>query len=182
MHWEVLRTSLFYLFTLITLIGGLIVAFHRNLTWSVMGLMAALLGVAGLFGVINADFLAIVELVVYVGGVVILFLFAIFLTGKIDKIDLTNQSFNRLWAIPSAILLLAVLIYTGMKAPFHTVPSTTASIVRPLGDALLSRYLLPFEVVSVVLMVVLLGALLIAKREVDPAEKGPAKKDLKEHE
>lgn len=177
MHWEVLRTILFYLFALATLAGALLVAFHRNLTWSVMGLMGALLGVAGLFGVINADFLAIVELVVYVGGVVILFLFAIFLTGRIDRIDLTNKSFNRLWAIPSAVLLLAVLVYTGIKAPFHTVPATTASVVRPLGNALLSHYLLPFEVISVVLMVVLLGAVLIAKREVDPDEKKP-----KEHE
>ena len=173
MHWEVLRTVLFYLFALSALAGGLIVAFHRNLTWSVMGLMGALLSVAGLFGVINADFLAIVELVVYVGGVVILFLFAVFLTGKIDRIDLTNKSFNRLWAIPAAILTLAVLVYAGLRAPFHTVPNATSSIVRPLGNALLTHYLLPFEVISVVLMVVLLGALLIAKREVDPKEKGP---------
>jgi len=173
MHWEVLRTVLFYLFAFATLAGGMLVAFHRNLTWSVMGLMGTLLSVAGLFGVINADFLAVVELIVYVGGVVILFLFAVFLTGKIDRIDLTNKSFNRFWAIPAAVLLLAVLIYTGIKVPFHTMPSTTASIVRPLGNALLSHYLLPFEVVSVVLMLVLLGALLIAKREVDPNEKGP---------
>ena len=175
MDWEVLKAILFYLFALSAVTGGLIVAFHRNLTWSVMGLMAALLGVAGLFGVINADFLAIVELVVYVGGVVVLFLFAIFLTGKIDKIGLTNRSFNRLWAIPAALLFLAVLVYAGLKAPFHTLPAGTASTIRPLGDALLGQYLLPFELVSVVLMVVLIGALLVAKREVDPREKTEAK-------
>jgi len=171
MSWELLRAILFYLFAAGALAGGIVVAFHRNLTYSVVGLMTALLSVAGLFGVANADFLAVVQLIVYVGGVVVLFLFAVYLTKKISDLNLTNLSFNHFWAAVGVILVVITIGYGILKGEIPSHPVYTQSTVTGLGNAFLTRYLLPFEVISIVLLLVLVGAVLIAKREVDPKER-----------
>lgn len=171
MSWEVLRALLFYLFAAGTLFGAAVVAFHRNLTYSVVGLMVSLLSVAGLFGVVNADFLAVLELIVYVGGVVILFLFAVYLTKNIKELHISNHSFNYGWGIGGGIFAFVIIGYGLLKSNFTTHLLPTNSTVRALGNSFLTHYLLPFEVISLVLLVVLIGAVLIAKREVDPKEK-----------
>jgi NAD(P)H-quinone oxidoreductase subunit 6 len=168
-----LKDAFFWLFALTTVGFGAMVTFHRSLVHAALGLMGTLLSVGCLYGLLDADFVAVTQVVVYVGGVVILFLFGVFLTRRIEDVTVTNQSVNWWVAVPAGLGLLAVLLYALLSSPIPeaTVPGagpTTAA----LGDALLGRYLLPFEVISVILLAVLLGALLMARREVKPEERG----------
>ena len=161
-----LKDALFWALGLATVGSGLIVAFHRSLVHSVLGLMGTLLSVACLYGLMDADFVAVTQVIVYVGGVVILFLFGVFLTRGIEQVRVTNRSLNLLLALPAAALLLGVIIYAILASPIPAAAIAGAGPTTALiGDALLGRYLLPFEVISVVLLAVLLGALLLARRE-----------------
>ena len=174
MDQPTLSDVLFWVFGLFTVGFGLMVTFHRSLIHAALGLMGTLLSVAFLYGLMDADFVAVTQIVVYVGGVVILFLFGVFLTKRIDDVKITNASVNRAVAIPAGLVLLAVIMAAVLSSPLPTaqVPAegpTTAAI----GNVLLSRDLLPFEVLSVVLLAVLLGAMLVARREVKPEERDP---------
>ena len=98
---------LFYFIAAVTVMGALTVAFSGNIVHSAFGLMASMLGVAGLYGYMSADFLMVAQLVIYVGGIIILVLFAVMFTGDIRNINESNKSINLLWSIPfvSAIFL-----------------------------------------------------------------------------
>jgi len=157
------RALLFYVCAGVALAGGCWVAFARNIVHSAFALLATFAGVAGLYAFLSADFLAVVQLMIYVGGVLILILFALMLTSRIEEARVSNPT---LGLVPGAVVLVAVsglLVYACVREFGATVAlppgePTTASI----GDALLSRFVLPFEVISVLLLAVLLGAVTIA--------------------
>ena len=157
---------LFYFLALITVLGALITAFSRNIVHSAFGLMASMVGVAGLYGYMSADFLAIVQLIVYVGGIIVLILFAVMFTGDIREVKSSNKSVNLLWAIPFIAALIGVIVGAESKVTF--ISKTTSLYNKPttrmIGDTLLSNYVLPFEVISVLLLAVLLGAVHVARK------------------
>src|SRR5262249_38740737 len=123
------------------------------------------------------DFIAVVQILVYVGGILVLILFSVMLTNRIRNIAISNQSINRLVAIPVGLLLAGLLAYVARypsgRLPDGTegkgwplVPNADNSMIGRLGDAFLDQYLFPFELASVILLVALLGAAYIARREV----------------
>lgn len=173
MEAPTLHDALFWAFAFSTVGFAAMVAFHQSLIHSALGLMGTLLSVGCLYGLLDADFVAVTQVVVYVGGVVILFLFGVFLTKRIEDVQVTNQSVKWAVAVPVGLVLLAVIVYALLSSP---IPAAEVAAAGPttagIGEALLSRYLLPFEVVSLVLLAVLLGALLLARREVKPEERG----------
>lgn len=167
-----LKDALFWAFAILTVGFGLMVTFHRSLIHAALGLMGTLLSVACLYGLMDADFVAVTQIVVYVGGVLILFLFGVFLTKRIEDIKVSNQSVNWLVAVPAGLVLLGVLLFAILSSPLPTAPvDATGPTTSGIGDAFLSRYLLPFEILSVVLLAVLLGALMVARRELKPEER-----------
>ena len=162
-----LFTIVFYLFAILTLGAAFVVVFSKNIVHSAFALLFAFFGVAGLYVLLMADFLAITQLLIYVGGIMVLVLFGVMLTSNVISVDMKTGTVQ---ALP-AVLLTAALAgtLTGMfwstdwrVSAELTPPSTTAS---EIGRMLLNTYVLPFEIASVVLLVALIGAAMIARRE-----------------
>ena len=158
---------IFYLLALLTIGSALIVTFSRNIVYSAFSLLGTFMGAAGLYLLLAADFVAVIQVLVYVGGILVLIIFAVMLTHRIDDIAVSNRSVGR---IPAAVIILAVGVLMGtavMTAPWVQqaevqVAPTTAGI----GEAFLGPYILPFELASVVLLVVLIGAVVVSRKEI----------------
>jgi NADH-quinone oxidoreductase subunit J len=153
----------FWVLAGLTLAGGWVVARSRNIVHSALALLATFLGVAGLYALLNADLMAVVELLVYVGGVLVLILFAVMLTARIDRAETSNLSFG--WARGVGVLLAvcAPLIWLIFNYPWRVELADGAPTTAAMGAALLDGYVLPFEVVSVLLVAALVGAVTLAR-------------------
>lgn len=158
----------FYVFAALTLIPAVIVVFSRNLLYAAFSLLFTLSGVAALYALLGADFLAIAQVLVYIGGILILILFGVMFTQRVYDVRAEAMSFNRRRAILIGVVVFTTLWGMARSVPWPAGPPrevlpTTAGI----GDLLLSRFLLPFEVISVLLLVVLIGVVLVGKKEVE---------------
>ena len=159
---------IFLLVALFTLGSGFMVVTTSNLVHAALWLVATLFGVAVTFALLNAAFLAVVQVVVYIGAIAILFIFAVMLTRK----DMRDQGpqMNRNWWVGA---LLSVLTFVGLfflLQGWSGLSKTVAGIpagfdsISELGNALVSpnAYVLPFEVASVLLVAALVGAVYVA--------------------
>lgn len=157
---------LFIIIAGITLGCALMVVTSRNLVHSALWLVAALFGVAIVFAILQAGFLAVVQVVIYIGAIAVLIIFAIMLTRRIAQ-DI-GPRFNENWAWALAVALVAFVALGWMLASqplAHTplVPlDTRVDPVVLLGAALVSKYMLPFELASVLLLAALIGAIVVA--------------------
>jgi NADH-quinone oxidoreductase subunit J len=166
-----LPDALFYLFALVTVGGAAGVALSRNIIYSALGLLAALMGAGALYVMLAADFVAVAQLLVYIGGVLVLILFAVMLTARIADINVSNTSFG----ITGGLLLLAgvvpVLLFVAVGTPWAvTEPGPPVATTKLIGEAFLTKYLLPFEVASLVLLATLVGAVVMARKELKVEE------------
>jgi NAD(P)H-quinone oxidoreductase subunit 6 len=164
-----LADAVFYLLAALTVGGAAVVALSRNILYSALGLLAALLGAGSLYVFLSADFLAVAQLLVYVGGVLVLVLFAVMLTGQIGEVNVSNRSFGiaggaLLFLVTAPLLGLVAIRTPWAETKVPVVRETTAAI----GNALLKEWLLPFELVSVILLAALVGAVVLARRETHP--------------
>ena len=159
---------IFYAFAAMTIGGAAGCAFSRNIIYSAWSLLFAFMGVAGLYVFLGADFPAVAQVLIYVGGILVLILFAIMLTKQIgEDPKLTNAHL----ALPVGAALAAVtvgtLAYMAVMAPWKLTPEPSYQPVSAgLGVAFLTDFLLPFEVASVVLLAALVGAVIIARKEI----------------
>lgn len=159
---------LFIIVATVTLGAALMVVSSRNLVHSAFWLIAALFGVAVVFALLQAGFLAVVQVVVYIGAIAILIIFALMLTRRINQPDAPrfNESPGLSAVIAAAIFVILGWILTrwsGISAlPPNLSPRTDT--LQQLGVALVSvdGYLLPFEVASILLLAALVGAIFIA--------------------
>ena len=158
-------TIFFWLLALIIIAAGLGAVIVRNIMHSALLLGLALLGVAGVFLLLGADFLAAVQVTVYVSGVLILMLFVVMLTHRLYDRTLaqTNERVMPALILGLVILVLLVAAITGADLDRQMVdPETT---VFRLGTLLLTVYLVPFEVASVLLLAAMIGAILFTMRD-----------------
>lgn len=157
----------FYAFSLLTLLCGVLVITNRNPVTSAMCLVLTIVSLAGLFVLLGAFFLAAVQILVYAGAVMVLFLFVIML------LDLKEESLRKINKIRIATGLLAVLSVLGIVVStiWTSAPGTglgAANLVgatAPLGRLLFSNFLLPFEILSLLLLVAMLGVILLSKKD-----------------
>jgi NADH-quinone oxidoreductase subunit J len=168
-------TMLFYLFALMVLGGGVLTITRRNAVHSAIALIVSLLGVAGLYLLQRAEFLFAVQIVLYVGGIMVLFLFVIMLVN-LDQAAKERQ-FNRQWpvaltAVAAAGVEIGYFLWFGKPAFRIAEIGGAAPVVSSMGntevlaDALFSQYLLPFELVSVLLLVAVVGSVIMAKKRI----------------
>lgn len=156
---------IFYLFAAVTLISAFFVVTTRNIVHSAFFLLFTFFGVAGIYVLLGADFVAIVQLIVYVGGILILLIFGVMLTNKITNVQIKTGTMQML---PAAIgvglfsgLLLSIVINTNWKIIPTVVPLQN---VGTIGSIMLSEYVVVFELLGIILLIALLGAASIARR------------------
>ena len=162
-----ITTVVFYLLAAITVGSALGVALANNVVYSAFALMGTLLGVSATFVLLGADFLGMVQLLVYVGGILVLTLFAVMLTHRISDVNVSNRAVGRL---PAAILVgiafLWMLHVAGQAAWVVKETGAPAPTTYAIGHAFLTTYVLPFEIASVVLLAALIGAVVVSRKEV----------------
>ncbi|NTV97907.1 MAG: NADH-quinone oxidoreductase subunit J [Chlorobiaceae bacterium] len=158
-------TVIFYLFAAITVFSAAFVVFSRNVIYSAFSLLFTFFGAAALYVFLSADFIAVTQVVVYVGGILVLLLFGVMFTNSIMQTDLKTDVLNML---PGTVLLLGMLgaiLYT-FYSTHSWMPSTTTlqgSIVERIGYETMSGYVLPFEMASILLLAALIGAAFLAR-------------------
>ena len=158
----------FYVFAALILGFGVLVVTARNSVYSVLFLVLDFLCVAALYVLLNAQFLAIIQVAVYAGGIVVLYLFVVMLVNL--KRPAEAHSDPRRLGRLGLVLSLAVLVELVVIGLYGwTKPETTGTLspdnVRQIGTALYTDYLIPFEVASILLLVAMIGAIVLAKRE-----------------
>jgi NADH-quinone oxidoreductase subunit J len=158
----------FYLFAIMAVLGAAGCAFSTNIIYSAWSLLFAFLGVAGLYVFLGADFPAVAQVLIYVGGILVLILFAIMLTKQIgEDPKLTNAHLALPVGAALGLATVATLSYMAVMAPWKvTETQSYAPTSAGLGVAFLTDYLLPFEVASVVLLAALIGSVVIARKEI----------------
>jgi len=174
--------ALFYLMGFTTLVSALFVAASKNLVRSVFMFFVTLLSLAGLYVLALADFIAITQVVIYVGGILVLMLFAFMLSGKETLANLQQKndrfmSISKLPAILLAVLFFIVLINILFKTDINNLPWVNKAVsykvdIKPdspmtgnIGTNLMTTYLLPFEAISILLMLALVGAAHLSRKE-----------------
>jgi NADH:ubiquinone oxidoreductase subunit 6 (subunit J) len=166
MDGAVLGTAAFYLLASLTVIGAGGVALSSHIVYSALSMMVAFFGVAGLYVMLGGDFVAGVQLLVYVGGVLVLTLFAVMLTQGIRDVRISNRSAGRGAALVLAFAAFALMGRILVAADWPEATSVSAEpSTTSIGEALLTSYLLPFEVASLVLLAVLVGAVVLTRKE-----------------
>jgi NADH-quinone oxidoreductase subunit J len=153
----------FYALAILTLGSALMVATVRDLVHAVLFLVLSFVGVAGLYITLSADFVAVVQVLIYVGAISVLMLFAILLTPRSGRDNASVPYAAPIGAL--AGLIGAVIIFVGLKTDWTKADGgnnfeTTAA---EIGRALLDPYVIPFEVASVLLVVAMLGAILLVR-------------------
>ena len=156
---------IFYVVAAVTVLGALGVVLARNVVHSALFLILALLAVAGVFILLSAEFLAIVQVLIYGGAVTILILFAMMLTRVRDMpqaLDGPQRPFAALAA--GAFLGISILAVVSADWPGETEKITVIPF-QDLGEALFRVWAIPFEIASLVLLVALIGAIILARGE-----------------
>ncbi len=161
-----LADGIFYAVAALTIGGAAAVALSRNILYSALGLLASLLGVAGLYAFLSADFIAVAQVMIYIGGVLVLILFAVMLTNRIGEVNISNASMG--WASAGLLsaVMLAMILVVAFEVPWPVRSTGSAPTTAPIGHALLQQWLLPFELASLILLATLIGAIIIARKEI----------------
>jgi NADH-quinone oxidoreductase subunit J len=161
---------LFYVFAFLTLACGVLVVanpFSRNPVTSAMFLVLTIISMAGLFVLLHAFFLAAVQVLVYAGAVMVLFLFVIML------LDLKEEERRKvkMFGLVAGLISIAAIVGIFIKSLLATMPgrnlpaATAEGATIPLGKLLFTNYLLPFEIVSLLLLVAMVGVILLSKKD-----------------
>jgi NADH-quinone oxidoreductase subunit J len=155
----------FYFFAAITIGSAAVVVFARNLIRSAFALLFTFGGVAALYAFIGADFLAATQMVIYVGGILVLLLFGVMLTHKLYDLNLKSETHQFLPALLTALAVFAILVTFMVRTQWYRGGTsgdnpTTAAI----GELFMKDYILPFEVASILLLIALIGAAMIVRR------------------
>ena len=162
----------FVVIGLLVLFAGFRVVTSKNVVHAALFLVGALGGTAGLFLLLSAEFVAWVLVLVYIGAVIVLFLFGIMITraptGKDEGLDAEKKLWPALLSLGVFVLMAWTTIDTFGAVEVVTTGSPTATEI--LGEGLLGRYVIPFEIVGFVLLAALIGGITIARRDLTPLE------------
>jgi NADH-quinone oxidoreductase subunit J len=166
-----LADILFYVFAALTLLCGVLVIanpFSRNPVTSAMFLVLTIISMAGLFVLLHAFFLAAVQILVYAGAVIVLFLFVIMLLNLKEEERRKIKFFGVAAGLISVGAILAIFLKNLHATALNASSSPTIEGgTEPLGHLLFTNYVLPFEVVSVLLLVAMIGVILLSKKKLD---------------
>ena len=158
----------FYVFALLAVGSAAVVVLARSLIYSAFALLFTFFSVAGLYVLLGADFLAASQLLIYVGGILVLLLFGVMLTHKIYDLDLRSEATQFLPGLILALGIFLILTVNAFRTQWATGTGRTPGVTtRQIGELFLGPYLLPFEAASILLLVALMGAAMIVRRRKD---------------
>jgi NADH-quinone oxidoreductase subunit J len=160
----VIAQLVFFLVAALTLIAGFMTVTLRNVFHAGLALVGTFFGVAAIYLMLEAEFLAIVQVLIYIGAIAVLILFAVMLTRTLMKSQDSNINGQWAWAALAIGVLFLGMFLVILQVPWvHSGAAVYLDLVPFLGTQLLTTYLLPFEVVSVLLLAALIGAFIIAR-------------------
>lgn len=165
-----LNAIIFYFFALLAIASAIMMVTRRNIVHAAVYLITALLATAGIFLQLQAEFLFVVQIILYVGGIMVLFVFVIMLVNL--DLSLHLIQFNRMKFVAGALaLVLALQVLGAFWVARSSIGPGPAAVVTPLnteavGQALFGRYMLPFEIASILLLVAMIGAVVMGKRRI----------------
>ena len=150
----------------LTIVSAVMVVYSKKLLNSAIALLFTLFGVAGLYIFLWADFLAAVQVVVYIGGILILIIFGIMLTNRITTVHISHSSIQRGYGGIVVVGLMGFLGWMIVRTPWLQKQALEPEqTVATIGRLLLTDYLMPFEVTSVLLLGALIGAATLSRAE-----------------
>ena len=156
----------FWFVVSLTVLSAAVVVLSNQLIYSAMALLLTLFGVAGIYVFLWADFMAGVQLLVYIGGILVLIIFGIMLTNRISSVRLSQTNVQQGVGGALGIWLMIFISMVISKTPWYQAyaiePTET---VAGVGTLLLTKYLLPFESISLLLLGALIGAALLSRKE-----------------
>jgi NADH:ubiquinone oxidoreductase subunit 6 (subunit J) len=161
-----IQLGIFYALAAFTVWAAAVVVLGKNIVRAAVALIFTFCGVAALYVLLDAEFLAAVQVLIYVGGITILLLFAIMLTSRISSAATRVINDQAILSAIAAVGLLVGLIYAAVRGiPALSGPPRIPETAPFLGRALLTTYALPFEVVSILLLAGMVGAIVLARKE-----------------
>jgi len=157
----------FYILSAISIGSALMMVFSKNPVHSVLYLIATFFSIAAHFIILNADFLAIVQIIVYTGAIMVLFLYVIMLLNLNSESEVSKSTIVKIAAALSAGLLFLVMVASFKESVALPVSEVVPGLgsVKNLGKVLFSEYLLPFEATSVLFLSAMAGSVLLAKKK-----------------
>jgi len=161
----------FLIFALIAIVSAVNVIIQTHPISSALSLIGVMVSLAALYLLLGADFLAMAQIIVYAGAIMVLFVFTIMLLNTGGETGIAAHGAVRASGIPAVLALLVALCYTLQR--FY--PASTRAVfggftkgdAHSIGDALFKQYLLPFEVTSILILIAILGAIVLARKEID---------------
>lgn len=159
---------LFFALSTLTVLSALYVVFSKNPMYSVLSLILCFFTIAGHYVMLNAQFLAIVHIIVYAGAIMVLFLFVVMLLNLNKETEPHKSNWVKLAAVIAAGMLFLTLIASLRMADigtYHLPAKSTIGFVQNVGLKLFTDFLLPFEVSTILFMSAMIGAVLLAKKE-----------------
>ena len=159
--------NVFYFLSFVAVLSALMVVFSKNPVYSVLYLIITFFCIAGHYILLNAQFLAVVHVIVYAGAIMVLFLYVIMLLNLNEEAEPHKSTILRITATICAGLLMVVLIGS-LKGTEQMIQQqttdSTIGLVRSLGKVMLTDFLLPFEITSILLLVAMVGAVMLGKK------------------
>jgi len=163
---------LFWVFALLSVFSGLMVVTRRNPVHGALYLILCMLSLGGIFLLLGAPFLAMLQVIIYAGAVMVLVLFVIMVLNlERERDQIPNHALQKLFGVVLGVLAMMLLVNVvapgvlrGVRGSFTPQQLESMGYVRALAGVLFSKYLLPFEVISVLLLAALIGAVVLAKR------------------
>ncbi len=159
----------FYFFAVIVVVSGLGVVLSRKLMYSAFSLLFTFFGVAGLYVLLFADFIAITQIMVYIGGILVLIIFGVMLTTKLTGVEIKQGiTGNFQFGLAGVVTLVLITLFSGMFLKGNWIIKEMPDVdstIESLGNILLTDYILAFEVAAVLLLVAFIGAAMIARKK-----------------
>jgi NADH:ubiquinone oxidoreductase subunit 6 (subunit J) len=164
---NLIHDSLFLCLSTLVVVSAFLVVVLRNILHAAVALFFCLCGVAALYIFLGADFLGMSQILIYAGGILVLLIFGIFLTAKIyeNKMDLNDMGPSKKIGALISVAIFALIWLVLSKAKFTEIEQPLVPTTKGLGDLLLTKYLLPFELVSILLLFAMVGAVLLVRKE-----------------
>jgi NADH-quinone oxidoreductase subunit J len=160
-----IQTTLFWIFSIVGLAGGVGLIFNRNTVYAALSLILNFFGIAGLYLSLGAEFLAAIQILVYAGAIMVLFLFVIMLLNLEDEHGVLKFDAKRGVAFLLGLAFIAEMVFVFRSFSETSVGGEfTYGSAEAIGNSMMTEYLFPFEMISVILLAALIGAIVVARK------------------